>query len=313
MVAEHGSVARAAKAMHVTPSGVSQQLAKLERECGYRLLDQVGRGVRLTRAGEVLAAHAGRVLAQLAEARADLAALDDEVVGPLRIGAVGSVIRALLLAPLAGLMSDNPRLSVYLRDGEVVDMIPLLLTGELTVLLMESWVVRPPELPAGFAVHTLVREPVNLAIAESHHLAHRSRIALVDLADESWTCCPANTESHNALVQTMRGLGVQPEVRFTVSEYPSQLALVATGLAVALVPATAQRMTPDGVRYVPTTPRLHREIRMAWRADDESPPIRALHAALRRSLPSRSTPDEAHRQRPVPPHDDRAQPVGLPD
>ncbi|HEV7629286.1 MAG TPA: LysR family transcriptional regulator, partial [Streptomyces sp.] len=47
-VAVHGSVARAALALHVTPSGVSQQLAKLERESGHRLLEPHGRSVRLT-------------------------------------------------------------------------------------------------------------------------------------------------------------------------------------------------------------------------------------------------------------------------
>lgn len=280
LVAEHGSVAGAAAALHVTPSGVSQQLGKLERETGRRLLEPVGRGVRLTRAGEVLAGHAARVLDQLASAEADLARLDREVVGSLRIGAVGSAIRALLPDVLARLVVEHPGLSVRLRDGEVVDMLPSLLTGDLTVLILEVWLTRPPDLPAGLAVRTLSREPVGLAIAEDHPLALRSRIALTDLADQPWTCCPANTEAHNALVQTMRGLGVEPDIRFAIAEFPTQLALVAAGLAVALVPEMAQRLAPPGVRYVPTEPLLHREIRVAWRAGDDSPPVRALLAAL---------------------------------
>lgn len=279
-VAKYGSVARAAEVLHVTPSGVSQQLNKLEKETGHPLLEPAGRGIRLTRAGQVLAEHAARVLAQVAVAEADLAALDQEVAGPLRIGAVGSAIRELLPDVLAELVADRPRLRVSLRDGEVVDLLPRLLTDELTVLLMESWEARPPLLPAGVAVRTLVREPAEVALAADHPLADRSVVDLADLAGQTWTCCPAGTEAHVALTQTMRGLGAEPDIRFAVAEYPTQLALVAAGLTVALVPKMAQRPTPDGVRFLRTRPVLHREIRVAWRTDDQGPPIRALLAAL---------------------------------
>ncbi|MFE7117369.1 LysR family transcriptional regulator, partial [Streptomyces sp. NPDC057654] len=95
-VAAHGSIARAAESLHITPSGLSQQLAKLEREAGHALLEPQGRSVRITHAGRVLAAHAERVLGQLAAAEADLHDLNDEVLGPLRIGGVGSAVRTLL-------------------------------------------------------------------------------------------------------------------------------------------------------------------------------------------------------------------------
>jgi DNA-binding transcriptional LysR family regulator len=81
-VAVHGSVVRAAAALHVTPSGVSQQLGKLEGESGHRLLEPHGRSVRLTHAGRVLAAHAARVVTQATAAESDLADLGEEIPGP---------------------------------------------------------------------------------------------------------------------------------------------------------------------------------------------------------------------------------------
>ena len=117
-VATHGSVAAAAAAMHVTPSGVSQQLAKLEREAGHPLLEPRGRGVRLTKAGQVLAGHAERVLAQLADAKADLELLRDDVIGPLRIGAIPTAVHALLPPALATLATLHQRLEVTLHEGE---------------------------------------------------------------------------------------------------------------------------------------------------------------------------------------------------
>lgn len=279
-VAAHGSIARAARALHVTPSGVSQQLAKLERESGHRLLEPDGRSVRLTHAGQVLTAHADRVLAQLTTAESDLADLHREILGPLRLGAVGSAIRTLLPAALAALTHDHPRLTPTVRDGEAVDMLPVLLAGDLDLLVIESWSNRPITLPAGVAFRTLVRERVRVALAAGHPLAARESVDLAELADAVWASCPPGTEPREALVQALRGRGAEPEVRYTVAEYTTQLALVEAGLTAALVPAMAHRPAPAGVRFVDCEPALEREVLAAWRAGSQSPTIRACLAAL---------------------------------
>src|SRR6478609_861383 len=82
-VATYGSVSAAADVLHVTTSAVSQQVAKLERETGQKLLERNGRGVRLTDAASLLAAHAERILAMVEEAESDLEAQRGEAVGDL--------------------------------------------------------------------------------------------------------------------------------------------------------------------------------------------------------------------------------------
>lgn len=78
-LARHGSVSGAAAGLHITTSAVSQQMAKLEREAGQRLLAKNGRGVRLTDAGRLLAEHAARILSQVELAQADLEAQRGQV------------------------------------------------------------------------------------------------------------------------------------------------------------------------------------------------------------------------------------------
>lgn len=265
-VAVHGSVARAASALHVTPSGVSQQLGKLERESGHRLLEPHGRSVRLTHAGRVLAERASRVVAEADAAESDLADLGEEIIGPLRLGGVGSSLRALLPDALGRLSEAHPRLVPTLVDGEAVDMVPLLARGDLDLLLVESWANRPLTLPAGLATRTLAVEEVHLALSEEHPLAGRGSVAVGELDGQVWASCPAGTEPYEALVQAVRVAGCEPEVRYTVTEFATQLALVARGLAVALLPEMGQRPAPGGVRFVPVRPRLRREVLAAWRA-----------------------------------------------
>lgn len=96
---------------------MSQQLGKLEREAGQPLLEPHGRGVRLTPAGKVLAEHAEVVFAQLAAARSDLDGLRQDIMGPVRIGAISTSLHALLPPALARLAAKHPRVSVRLTEG----------------------------------------------------------------------------------------------------------------------------------------------------------------------------------------------------
>ncbi|MET7638138.1 LysR family transcriptional regulator [Streptomyces sp. NPDC005438] len=263
-VAVHGSVTRAASVLHITPSGVSQQLARLERESGHRLLEPHGRSVRLTHAGRVLADHAARVVAEATAAEADLADLGEEVLGPLRLGGVSSSLRALLPDALAALTEAHPRLTPTLVDGEAVDIVPMLTRGDLDLLLVESWVNRPLALPAGLATRTLATEEVHLAVSVHHRLADREVVALEELGDQVWASCPPGTEPYEALVQAVRAASGEPEIRYTVTEFATQLSLVARDLTVALLPEMGQRPAPEGVRFLPIRPRLRREIKAAW-------------------------------------------------
>ncbi|MBE1459770.1 DNA-binding transcriptional LysR family regulator [Nocardiopsis terrae] len=296
-VRTHGSIARAARALHVTPSGMSQQLTKLEREAGQRLLEPAGRTVRLTHAGRVLVGHADRVLAQVTEAQADLADLDRQILGPLRLGGVGSAVRTLLPGALSVLLAAHPRLTPTVRDGEVVSLLPPLLRGELDLVLAESWSSRPVALPAGVRTVELLDERVCLALPPGHPLGARESVRIAELGGTAtgdpvglpWASCPAGTEPYEAILQALRARGVEPDIRYRLAEIPSQLELVASGLAVALVPDLGRRTAPEGVRFVPTDPLIRRTIRAVWRADAETPAVRACVTALT-ATPSTPTP-----------------------
>ena len=147
-VATHRTVGKAAAALHLTSSAVSQQLATLEREAGTALTEPAGRGIRLTTAGLVLADHAAAVLDRLDLARRDLDRLDEEVVGPVRIGAIPTSVHALAPASLARLRQAHPDLVVLLDDGEAEETLPALVAGDLELAVVENWEGLPAPVPA---------------------------------------------------------------------------------------------------------------------------------------------------------------------
>ena len=85
-VAEHGSFSRAAERLFATQPAVSKRVAALEADLGVALIDRLGRGIRLTEAGETFLVSARRLLADARASREEVRALGSAVTGRLRLG-----------------------------------------------------------------------------------------------------------------------------------------------------------------------------------------------------------------------------------
>lgn len=291
-VATHRTVGKAAASLHLTPSAVSQQLAALEREAGVALTEPAGRGIRLTPAGLVLAEHAGAVLDRLATARRDLDRLDDDVVGPLRIGAIPTTVHALAPAALARLRSAHPDLEVLLDDGEAEETLPALVAGDLELAVVENWEGLPAPSPARTSRTQLCDDVLDLALPREHPLATAGTVALSDLAgaDLTWVADTRSTRAHDWLVDRLRRAGVEPRVTCRVCGFAIHLELVAGAGLAAMVPRLARPPIPHGVRMVATTPVLSRTVDAVWRADRETPAVRAAVRAFRATAEARHRP-----------------------
>src|SRR4051812_14535639 len=138
-LARRGTIADVGRAVGYSASAVSQSLTQLEREVGMPLLERDGRHVRLTPAAHRLVARTDRVLAELDAAEAELAAEHASVRGELIIGAFPSAAMELVLPAVLALSAEHPELECSVREHEPEDGIPLLRSGELDVLLSESY------------------------------------------------------------------------------------------------------------------------------------------------------------------------------
>ncbi|WP_083733702.1 LysR family transcriptional regulator [Actinomadura sp. CNU-125] len=283
----HGTVAAAAEALHVTPSGVSQQLGKLEKETGHRLLEPQGRGVRLTRAGHVLAGHAARMLALLSAAQADLDGLREDAVGPVRLGSVVTAARSVLPPALTALRERFPGLSPTLRQGEAHEILSALVRRDLDVAIVESWDTAPTPIPAAVSHLPLSSDVVDLALPAGHPLARRRSVDLAELDGMRWAAWTAGGTCERQLVRTLREHGADPVIACNIADYPTQLAFVAAGLAAALIPRLGRDPVPAGVRVLATRPVVRQRMHVAWRTDADPPAVRACVEALRASRTGR--------------------------
>ncbi|MBB5955583.1 DNA-binding transcriptional LysR family regulator [Saccharothrix tamanrassetensis] len=281
-VARHGSVGAAATALGFTPSAVSQQIAKLERETRTTLLERRGRGVALTDAAFLLASTADEVLRLVEQAEVTLEEQRGAAVGQLRVGAFATAARGVLPAALVALARDHPALDLRLVEMDPPQGLEAVARGELDMAVTHDWVNAPLPVPDGVSRARLGEDFADVLLPAGHPLADRDVLVPEDLAGERWICQPEGTICHDWLMNTFRGAGMEPDLAYRIAEYETQLALLANGVGVALLPRLGRGALPDTVRAVGFTPTPTRRVFAVWRTQaTRRPAVAATLTALR--------------------------------
>ncbi|UNO41925.1 LysR family transcriptional regulator [Streptomyces sp. MST-110588] len=264
-VAVHGSVGAAAESLGYTPSAVSQQIAKLERETRTTLLERRGRGIALTDAAEELAATAQQLLNLVEQAETDLEERRGRPAGRLMIGAFASAARGLLPGALAGLGSRHPSLDTRLLEIDPHLSVELVARGAIDLAVTHDWDISSLPAPAGTERAVIGDDPSTLVVPAGHPLAVRTEVRREELGGHRWICQPPGSVCHDWLVHTLRAAGHEPDLAYQVAEYHTQVALVAAGLGVALVPRLGTGPLPQGAVSVPLRPAPTRRLYAVWR------------------------------------------------
>ncbi|MET8818108.1 MULTISPECIES: LysR family transcriptional regulator [Streptomyces] len=283
-VSHYGTVTAAARALHFTPSAASQQIRQLARDLGVDLLEPQGRGVRLTPAAESLLAHADAIAARWDEAELELRAGEGEPAGPLRVAGFPVAV-AVLLAPMAArLRSRYPRVSVRVREVEVVESFDLLFEGEADLAVVEATPSSPPASDARFDQRPLLDEPFDLVVPEGHPLAGRDGADLADVAREPWIAPLPESPCRTHVMSACGAAGFTPDVVHHAVDWNVTAHLIAHGLGVALIPRLA-RLTPHlPIVRVPCVGRPHRKLLTCTRSGGHRRPAVAVALEELRSL-----------------------------
>jgi DNA-binding transcriptional LysR family regulator len=288
--AERGTIAAAAAALGYTPSAVSQQLAALEREAGAILLDRTARAAELTDAGRRLAEHAGRILAMIEAAEADLSA-----AGPTgRVTVTAFPTAAVAFGPaLVRRVRAHPGLTLLLRETQREEGLRLVRTAEADVALVADWSGRLPSAESGrggdgggtgtLRFYRLIRDPVVLVLPRGHPAADPAQPVDLDrLRDEPWLAAPASEPSRRAVDRLLAGTGGMPPAPWEFEGLSTILSLVARGIGIAALPRLTlavgdRRVT---VRELPGAAQARDVYAVARASSVRRPSVAVILAAL---------------------------------
>jgi DNA-binding transcriptional LysR family regulator len=271
--AERGTIVAAAAALGYTPSAVSQQLATLEREAGVALLDRTARTAELTDSGRRLAAHAGRILALVEEAEADLAGREPSG----RVAVTAFATAAVAFAPaLARSVRAHTGLTLLLRQAGPGEGLRQVRTGEADIALIDDWSGRAPGSDRGaLRFRHLLDDPLVLVVPRTHPAASPGEpVDLRLLLGEPWMAAPAGEPSRQAVDRLLAGAGGAPPVPWEFEGLATILSLVARGIGIAALP---RLVLAAGER------------RVAVRELPAGAPARAVYAVARASSVNRSS------------------------
>jgi DNA-binding transcriptional LysR family regulator len=280
-----GTIGATAQALSLTPSAVSQQLAQLQRDVGVALVEQAGRRVRLTAAGELLADHAESLLDHMERAEREFAASANVVRGRLRVVGFPTAIVHLLAPSLSSLGTRYPELRIEVEDDETEQVLQRVILGEVDMVLADEYEHLPRPRDRRLRYELLLAETVRLALPAGHALARENEpVALRDLGSEAWACGTLGT-SHAAMVTQVCNEtgGFHPDIRYRSDDLAVLLSLVSTGAAVALLPDLVGACHDPDVAVRDLVDGQFVRLVFAWirKADSVPPAITVLIEALR--------------------------------
>ncbi len=255
-VARHGSVTAAARALNYAQPSISHHIARLEAETGARLLERVGRGVRLTEAGRLLAERAEEIIGRLDAAESELAAHVGLREGRVRLAAFPSALGTLVPAAAAWLESETPGVDLRLTEAEPPEALRMLRAGYVDVALVfrhyQEDLDPAPPVPAdeGTRGRLLLDEPVHLVTRaagtpDADSAAGRCGGTGIGVAilpptpTRRWIAGCERCRSY--LIRQCEAAGFTPKIAFTTDDYVAVQALVAAGLGVTTLPGLCLR------------------------------------------------------------------------
>ena len=270
-VAETRSFRQAAERMHVTQPALSQQIAKLERTIGVRLLERNRRRVLLTHAGELFLAEARKAVEQVDYAVHVAQRAEQGEIGQLRLGFVGSVLYSFLPKAIQLFRERFPDIELKLQELSSSEQVE-----RLTAHQIDAGILYGPVFEETIELEPVLRQPLYIALPERHQLADKATISLEELRQQPFILVSRDQEPalHDRLIGIFQQAGYVPRVVQEAGQSQTILGLVALRIGIFPAAGHMRYMEHKGIVFVPVEePAPIIEVSIAWRREDKYPPL----------------------------------------
>lgn len=276
-VAEEGSISKAAARLHLSQPPLTSQIHQLEEEIGVKLFRRHAKGVELTVAGNALAMEARAIFAHTRRAVERVRQVSRGEIGTLRIGILSTMVWGPFMDKLLRYQERYPMVQWTLLEMNQRAQEQALLNHQIDI---GFWRLTPASGVTELIGIPFESEPVAVALPALHRLAARKRLALADLAQESFvTLNPAISDFGLFLIEACRGSGFEPRITHTANEPITALGLVRAGAGVALLPQGLSTIAWKGVTFRPiVNPKMFANLTMFTRAQESSVVVAAFIA-----------------------------------
>ena len=233
-IAEAGSMARAARRLHVSQPALSRQIRELERLLGVRLFDRIGRRIALAADGREMLARSRRLLAEAESLRQRGVVLGGGKGGILRVGATPQFLEAAMPQVLALYRRQHPDVEIRLIEGGADRLIRMVEHGEVHLAIPALKVVEPLQSVLLYPLRVLA------VMSTRHRLASRRVLTVADLQNETLLILGPEFQTRQLFEAACSAARVEPRVLLESQSPQSLIALAAAGQGVAIVPSVVK-------------------------------------------------------------------------
>jgi LysR family transcriptional regulator, carnitine catabolism transcriptional activator len=260
-VAQSGSFTGAARMLGIAQPSLSYAVAALERELGCELFERLGRGIKVTPAGEALVEPARRTLRSFALAEGAVRGATHAGFG--RISIISHTLWAVetLVQVIGEFRQLYPAVQLTVADpvkrAEVAQRVR---SGEMDFGLLEG---SPPG--GALASHWLVDHEL-VAVLPPRTLTHLMSASITDLAGAGLISTPVGTELRSMVDKQLELAGMPAEVAVETAHLATVVPLVLAGAGVALLPeGMAVEAAAKGARVLRLAPPRRAAVHIIWR------------------------------------------------
>ena len=259
-IAEAGSMALAARRLHVSQPALSRQIRELERFLGVQLFDRIGRRIVLAADGREMLVRSRRLLAEAESLRQRGIALGGGRGGILRVGATPQFLEAAMPPVLTVYRRQHPEVEVRLIEGGADRLIRMIDHGEIHLAIPALKVVEPFQSALLYPLRVLA------VMSPRHPLASRRVLSVTDVEKETLLILGPEFQTRQLFEAACAAARVEPRVLLESQSPQSLIALAAAGHGVAIVPSVV-RLPRTGLAIaglVDGTRPLGAWVRVVW-------------------------------------------------
>lgn len=253
-VARAGSFTKAAEDLGIAQPSLSEQIARLEQALGAALFERLSRRIELTPLGEAILGRAQALLEDAAALPDHFERAREGVHGPLRVGAIPTVLPYFLAPLLKGFTQRFRDVDLHVREGRTAELVDQVLDGMIDVAVLSL-----PVEGAGLVMKELFRDPLYLAVPEDHPLASAEKVQLRRLSEERLLILKDGHCLRDETLAVCDRARARFSGQFEADQFLTIFEWIRAGLGVSIVPEMARSLS-QGCRLVDLEPRSSRRV-----------------------------------------------------
>jgi LysR family hydrogen peroxide-inducible transcriptional activator len=254
-VEKYRNFTRAAEAISISQSSLSQKIAKLEDELGVRLFERTTRAVYPSPAGLDFLKHANNIMEESTVAKRTVQDYRSADSGSIVIGAITIIGTYKIPSLIAAFQRDYQKVQIGFKDAECMELIPMLQEGKIDVAFINN--ISKNKL---LKFHELIYDELAVVTSAHHPFAERGSIHLQEAYNEKFIMASPHSAVYFDSVEACQKSGFEPKVLYRCDSFDTILGFVKEDLGVSLLSYKAAHRYIDGelaiVRIQPSIPRI---------------------------------------------------------